>query len=410
MRRAPTLVPVLAAVLIGAGCRGEAPRAPADETPDVRMARIVDSLRPAVERAMGVPFKSVPRSAMRSREQLRRYLVGKLEEPEQEARTRQSETVYHLLGLLPDSVRLKAVLLDVLTEQVAGYYDPDSAMLFGVTGQDESRTLQTLAHEMVHALQAQYVRVDSILDDVRDADRLAAARAVLEGEATVAQIRMLQPNVDLAQLGEAWSLMRGQLKEVQSTMPAFARAPFVLREELLFPYLSGGEFMRWWETTPLRDSLPYGPRMPRSTEQILHPDRYLSGDAPVSVSIDSTGDGSDDLDDVLGDLSVRLLTGALRGSPEPPLAAPSGWGGDRYRVLETPEGPALIWFVVWDNPAVARRFVDGTGAALLAREREGYRDALEAITLDGRAVTRYVTAPAGWAGWAALPGARIGAR
>ena len=355
---------------------------------------------------MGVPFRTVPRSAMRSREQLRRYLVAKLEEPEQERRTQQSETVYHLLGLLPDSIRLKAVLLDVLTEQVAGFYDPDSAMLFGVAGQDESRTLQTLAHEMVHALQGQYVRVDSILDDVRDADRLAASRAVLEGEATVAQIRMMQPDIDLAQLGEAWSLLRGQLKDVQATMPAFARAPFVMREELLFPYLSGGEFIRWWETTPLRDSLPYGPRMPASTEQILHPDRYLAGDDPVTVLIDSAG-GTGELDDVLGDLTLRLLTGVLRGSPEPPLAAPTGWGGDRYRVVETADGPGLIWYIVWDNAAVARRFMDATGAALMARDRPGYRDTLESVGLDGRPATRYVIAPATWEGWASLPTARI---
>jgi hypothetical protein len=356
---------------------------------------------------MGRPFRTVPRSAMRSREQLRSYLVAKLEEPEQEIRVRQSETVYHLLGLLPDSIRLKAVLLDVLTEQVAGYYDPDSAMLFGVSGQDETRTLQTLAHEMVHALQGQYVRVDSILDDVRNADRLTASRAVLEGEATVAQIRMMQPNVDLAALAEAWSLMRGQLKDVQGAMPAFARAPFVMREELLFPYLSGGEFMRWWETTPLADSLPYGSRMPVSTEQILHPDRYLAGDAPVAVSIAPADGQAGELDDVLGDLSLRLLAAVLRGSPEPPLAAPTGWGGDRYRVIETPEGPALVWYIVWDNPAVARRFVEGTGAALLARSRPDYRALLEPLDVGGRPATRYVIAPAGWAGWAAIPAASL---
>ena len=66
-------------------------------------------------------------------------------------------------------------------------------------------------------------------------------------------------------------------------MPVFARAPLVVREALIFPYLDGAEFMRWWNASGPRDTVPYGPRMPVSTEQILHPERYARGDQPVVV-------------------------------------------------------------------------------------------------------------------------------
>ena len=46
-----------------------------------------------------------------------------------------------------------------------------------------------LAHELVHALQHQYIPLDSIMRQPGDNDRLAAAQAILEGQATLADCR-----------------------------------------------------------------------------------------------------------------------------------------------------------------------------------------------------------------------------
>ena len=95
-----------------AGCRGEARGA----DPERELAALVDSLRPGVEEATGLEFKSPPRSALRSREQVRRYLIGKLDEELPPARLRGIETAYRLFGLLPDTLRLRNLLLDLYTE------------------------------------------------------------------------------------------------------------------------------------------------------------------------------------------------------------------------------------------------------------------------------------------------------
>ena len=388
----------LAVLMVSIACRGEPVRAQREDD----MARLVDSLKPAVERAAGFRFKRTPRSAQRSRAQVRAYLIAKLHQELPPSRMRGIETAYRLLTLLPDTLALEPLLVDLYSEQVAGYYDPDSTTLFGVTGADPLQLRLVLAHEMVHALQGQYLPLDSILHDIRSNDRLSAAQAVLEGQATLVSIRVLSPDVDITAQPEFWEAYEEQVADQQEAMPVFAHAPLLVRETLLFPYLDGAQFMQWWGTTPLKDSLPIGARMPRSTEQILTPDRYLKQDQPLTLRF--ANGPTRTYQDGLGELEIRILDAQLRGDVEVPKdIAPIGWGGDLYGVYDTPEGAALVWYVVWDDPASADRFMNGTGSRLRSRERKGYRLDLGRLEVDGRPATRFVAAPTGWTGWGDVP-------
>ena len=387
---------VLLLVLL-ASCRGEKRHTAQDAT----LARLVDSLRLPVERAAGLRFKAAPRSAMRTREQVRSYLLGKLDDELPPARMRGMETAYRLFGMLPDTLSLRGLLLELYTEQVAGYYDPDSTTLFGVAGADRSELRLVLAHEMVHALQGQYLPLDSILKATADNDRLSAAQAILEGQATLVSIEVLAPGRDVTRAPEFWEMYRDQVQQQQARMPIFAKAPLVVREALIFPYLDGAEFMHWWETKGPKDTLPYGPRMPVSTEQILHPDRYARGDAPVPIEFDA--DERVLYDDVLGENEIRVLLAALAGSDEVQTVVPLGWGGDRFRVYRTAGGPALVWYVVWDDQRAADRFFKAAGPPLNRTARRGYRAELRPLSVAGHPGVRYVLAPAGWGRWDSLP-------
>jgi hypothetical protein len=304
--------------------------------------------------------------------------------------------------MLPDTLELERLLLDLYGEQVAGFYDPDSTMFFGVAGADPLELKLVLAHEMVHALQGQYLPLDSILHDIHSNDRLTAAQAVLEGQATLVSIRVLSPGQDVAAQPEFWEAYRQQVLAQQGAMPVFAHAPLLIRETLLFPYLDGAEFMRWWGTTPLADSLPAGRLMPASTEQILHPDRYLGHDEPVALRFTSGPPRM--YQDGLGELEIRVLEAQLQHETDVPRAlGPLGWGGDLYGVYDTPGGPAIVWYAVWDDTASADRFAAGAGEGLRARARPGYRTRFERLQVSGRPASRFVMAPAGWAQWNALP-------
>lgn len=399
MRRTSAVaIPVLLA--LGAACRGTAPGSPSAQ-------QLVDSLVPAVEQASRMKFRTPPRVAMRSRSQVRAYLAAKLDAELPESRARGMEAAYSLFGLMPDSVRLRPLLLDLLSEQVIGYYDADSSMLFGVIGSPRDQLRLVMAHELVHALQGQYLPLDSIFHDLRSNDRLTAAQAILEGQATVASIGIYSPGAGRGAADDFWTMYGDQVREQQASMPVFSRAPLVVREGLIFPYVAGAEFMHWWETASGHtDTLPYGPRMPASTEQVLHPDHYARGDAPLRVVIDSTGPALHE--DVLGEMETQVLVAQLNGRTRPDELAALGWGGDRYRVVETPDGPALVWYIVFDDPAAASRFGRQAGK-LASTPRAGYRAMFEPVQIGGRAGMRYVLAPTAWTAWTALPGATLAA-
>ncbi len=373
-----------------AACRGEPPRPPADE-----LAHVVDSLKPAIEAAAGLQFTRPVRSALRSREQVRAYLIQEFDDQLPPERLEGLENAYHLFGLLPDSQQLRPLLIDVLTEQVAGYYDPDSTTLYGVADQKGIQLRAVVAHELVHALQDQHYPLDSLLEQQEDGDRAAAAQAILEGQAHYASVKLLVGEAADVTTMEFWDTAREQTRQAQEQLPRFGKAPVAIREELLFPYISGAEFMRWWFVNH-PDALPFDERMPLSTEQIFHPDRYAAGDAPLTVRF-TTSDSTVMFEDDVGELGLATLAASAANTVAISTTRAYGWGGDRYRVYRTPGGPALVWFVLFDDPAYADRFYTGL-ASVMERDfkRPGYAFHRERVEVEGSAGVKVVVGPEGW--------------
>jgi hypothetical protein len=402
MRRSPfsvpcSLLPVF--VLALTGCRGEPP----DPSGERELGRMVDSLVPIVEQSVGLTFRSRPRYALRTPDEVRAFIVRKLAQDMPPERFRHVAKAYTLLGLLPDSLDLRAVMEEVFAQQIAGYYDPDSAMLYGRAGATGPVLRLTIAHELVHALQDQYLPLDSIVKDKSSADRSAAAQAILEGQATYATIVMLQ-GAEVAARPEFWEEAR-KTGDGMLAGGELGKVPAVLREGLLFPYLGGADFMRWWAGSRFKDTLPYGPRMPRSTEQILHPERYQSGDEPARLSFADTVPGA--YEDVLGEFDIRLLVQELTGRSATRNVLPLGWGGDRFRLDEANGAAGLVWITVWDEPRHRDRFLAQLGDAMRARAAKGYRVALDTMTVGQRSGFRYAVGDSAWRGWASLPSATL---
>jgi hypothetical protein len=185
-------------------------------------------------------------------------------------------------------------------------------------------------------------------------------------------------------------------------MTVFSKAPPVLQESMVFPYLNGAQWVRWWDSARTGHPLPTVAELPRSTEQILHPDRYDRGDLPVPVRF---ADSETPLyEDTLGERDIQVLATVLRGGGEVLDGAAIGWGGDRFRAYRTPAGPALVWYLVWDDVASAQRFLGGTGARLAVRQRPGYRCTVVRVAGAARPTVRVVIAPDRWPRWGGLPG------
>jgi hypothetical protein len=372
------------------------------------LIRMADSLIPYVEGASGLTFLRPPRLGLRTRAEVRQYVNQTYAREASPARVAAIATAYHLLGLLPDTAGFARLVVDLHAEELRGYYDPPTDSLFCVAGGTLAGLHEVMAHELVHAVQAQYEDLKPERERGWDNDRRTAFHALIEGQATYATMRLLAPHRNVVAETAIWDFITSHLRAGPMARPAYRRSPLWLREGLLAPYLYGAQFVNYWNASNFADTLPFGPRLPLSTEQILHFDRYAAGDRPVVLRFTDSADvGAGLAEDVVGELELQMLMAQLAHAPSLGRPAPIGWGGDRYRLVDTPDGAALVWYLVWDDPESAAAFRKSTGAALAARRLPGYRVALDSLTLGGAAADRYVVAPVAWTGWERLPAVEI---
>jgi hypothetical protein len=406
---------------LGAALAAAACAAPA--RPQSSVEGIARLIIPRVERAVGLKFRRPPDIEVRSREQLRTYLVHKMAEELPPAELAAVERTYRAFGLISDTLDLRRLMLDLYNEQVAGYYDPDSAALFVVRGADSLALRLIMAHELVHALQDEYTPLNAILKLKRQNDRQMAAQAVAEGQATVASVEALVPGTDVGRLLGDWDTMRDLVRSQRGAMPVFASAPLIVQEGLLFPYVAGAQFMSAFDSTRAAPSdEPYGDRMPVSTSQILHPALYRAHHLPLVVAFAPAPPGDTVVyDDDLGEFETRIAFETWRIDEPQAVAAAMGWDGDRFELLGTPSGPALIWVAAWMTPADADRFAralvagwgrrtGAAGAPAAGAIRASYgppsaprRWVVDRLLLAGEQAVRLVDAPAAWTGWGRLP-------
>ncbi len=350
---------VVAAVSAAALLTACGDRTPEPEGP---YGRQVAEAIPAIERAVGLKFKQPPKVEVRSKAQVREFVTAQITDSVA-ARTFAGVTAaYKLFGMLPDTMNLQKFLVDLLEEQIVGYYDPKTKVLYIVSDAPREAVGITVTHELVHALQDQYISLDSTQKLEGQNDRQSAAQAVFEGQAVYEQISAMTQGSGMAMnMPGGWDRVREMIRDNQSSMPVFARAPTVIQETLIFPYLSGAEFVRNFKDRDPGKSIYED--MPVSTEQILHPRSYFGAnrDAPTSITLPGLAGVAKTYENTLGEFETRLfLYEHLRDQNEAVQGA-TGWDGDRYALFNTAGGQGIVWVTVWDSPAEASEFYDLLG-------------------------------------------------
>jgi hypothetical protein len=333
-------------------------------------ADLVAEFVPKIEKELGLPFKTPPKVERRTRDEVAAFVRKQLDSERGKAQVAGQEAVYRLLGQIPDTLQLAALLQKLLEEQIVGYYDPATKVLYVVDGAPEALVKQTVSHELVHALQDQYVAIDSIQARTEDSDRQVAAQAVLEGQAVFMQLRV-DPNAGpMLKMPGGWDRIRDMIRDGSGGMPVFASAPRTVREGLLFPYLGGADFVRRFiEQRPEKELLG---DLPTSTRQILNDAAYFTPtaaerDQAVTVTLPPPTTGTVFFSNTLGEFETRLTLVQHLKDDEVARRAASGVDGDRFAVIRTESGDALVWASVWDTPEDAADFLGSMGDA--ARRR-----------------------------------------
>jgi hypothetical protein len=319
------------------------------------------------------------------------------------------------LGLIPAGTDLFDLSVRLMDEQAAGFYDPLTDKMFVLAGDDTAAEEYFYSHEVVHALQDADLDPNDLMENppTGNSDAGLAELALYEGDAVATSNDYLAKHPALA---------LAILKEPQSDFPELEQAPGASVVDLVFPYASGLSFVErlraagGWE----RVNAAYAD-MPVSTEQILHPEKYLERDVPSTMALPdpqtALGAGWQTIDeDTLGELQIGALLADLKSGggfdtrtgqlalPETAHNAAAGWDGDRYALWSDGTRDALVWRSVWDTPEDARAFSRALAAFGQHRWGSEYQgeslddialvtsEVAARIQLDGQEV-RYVQAP-----------------
>jgi hypothetical protein len=253
---------------------------------------------------------------------------------------------------------------------VAGFYDDDLGKMFVVSrsGGVGAAEQVTYAHEYTHALQDQNFTVFKDQKDVKDqSDWFLARQAIFEGDATVVMSYWALANLTPAELAEYAAAGNDP-----ATQALLAKLPPIMTETLTYPYTTGAFYVQSAQLAGGWSAVDdFYARMPESTEQILHPEKYAAKEGPVDVGLPTDiaarlGSGwTVSLTDSFGELQDGIWL-RVSGVPKADAdAAAAGWGGDRLAVIEGPDGAwAVAIKTAWDTTADAAEFETAATTAL----------------------------------------------
>lgn len=290
---------------------------------------------------------------------LKSFLNKKIDEEMPPEKFFNELSAYKALGLIDDVSGIRELLIELYLEQGAGFYDHETDRVITNKDNQLSNALSDIVfiHELTHVLQDQHFDLDKLMEEVKDNnDRQMALISLVEGDASLAHSNYMINQRDWKLKDVFGFAFHGQEK--------FYSAPYVVRENLIFPYTKGLKFVSrlqhgggWEEVNRAYRDLPV------SSEQILHPEKYLDQrDDPRDVSIPDMapvlGAGWKLLsENNLGELNTRILFRRHLGGWR--AKKPSrGWDGDWYNYYGNAKSgrQALIWYTVWDSDRDAAEF------------------------------------------------------
>ena len=322
-----------------------------------------DEVLAEMSKLISLPILSPLKKSIRSRDEIQAYLLQKMKSDKDADKRYADQKTMEKFGLLPKDFPLEQTMVSVLTEQIAGLYDPDSQEFFIADWTTPADERPVMSHELTHALQDQHFHIDKWTEAAKPNDDGELARdAVLEGSAMAAMLDYeLGGKGSIKDLGDFDpSMLMGDL----DSKSELSKAPKILQDELLFPYLAGIKFTQQvlqagngWP-----DFYKVFAKPPVSTQQIMHPNLYLQGVMPARMELPATkgvipSDWKKLDENNMGEFGVQeILKQFLTKNRSTTLAA--AWAGDRYALFENQKNKRtlLVFRIHLASDADAARF------------------------------------------------------
>lgn len=339
-----------------------APTTPAD------FERAADEVLADVSKLIALPMKTPLKKSIRTREEIRAFVVREMNEDRESVKRYADQRTLEKFGLIPKGFDLDAFLVELLTEQIAGLYDPKAREFYIASWIELDEQRMVMAHELVHALHDQHFGLETWMKAAKPNDDAVLARdAVVEGAAIAGMLDYMlrDHNRSVRDLPKLEGWMESFLLANAAQNPEMARAPMYIRDTLIFPYFAGTTF-----TQQVLRSVPgwaeFHKRVfenpPVSTQQILHPELYLAGVTPRPVSLPDLAPmlpkGWKKLDEnVVGEFGLRSILKQFLGEKRALEHSPA-WASDRYAIYEneTSKEALLVFRLRLESVEAAARF------------------------------------------------------
>jgi hypothetical protein len=349
------------------------PQAGTASTPEFLHA--ADEVLAQMSKLLDLPIKEPLKKTLRSKQEIRDYLIREEKEDKNDAERYADTKTLEAFGLIPKGFPLDSFMLDVLTDQVAGLYDPKAKEFYIADwiAADEQRSV--MAHELTHALEDQSFHIDHWIKAARPNDDAELARdSVSEGTALAAMFdySLQDHNMSVRDMPDMTLLIRSGAVAEMDKDPLLAKAPIYIRDELLFPYLAGTGFSQqflkahsgWGDLKILFENPPV------SSQQIMHPELYLTGVKPAKVTLPEwkgivPANWKLLEENVLGEFGLEEVLKQFLGQERADAISPA-WVGDRYAAFEVEKTKqtALVYRLALDNADDAARFFGQYSEAL----------------------------------------------
>jgi hypothetical protein len=360
----------------------------AGDSAEVLAARRIEQLGRSAGDVRELPKQQEVALNFLNEEEMASYLRQLRGDSERRDFVQRQQALLAALGIAPESGEAFPEPVQTRAKNVVAFYDRTEGQIFiGPAGWAAEPPDVSLIHQYAHALIDQHFDLRSFATGVFSADTIRARDALVEGDAMAVLALRGFGGLNRADLDDlAEHLSAAELTDYEGYLTSRS-----MDQLFRFPYSEGARFVGallekgWW---PAVNAVYRDP--PVSTEQILHPEKYIDNprDDPRSVLLpglreDLGEDWQLVTQDVLGELVLRAHLDQYLTDAEEAVAAADGWDGDLAALWENLDGnQILVMRSLWDSSGEAamfsRRYVD-----LIDRRLRGAESVRRAIVPPG---------------------------
>jgi hypothetical protein len=312
---------------------------PATANANPEFLATADEVMNEMSEITGWKLKSPLKKSIRTRADIRAYILSEMDDEKDAKERYASARSAEAFGLIPKGFNLDNFLVDLLTEQIAGLYDPKKHEFYIADWIQPDEQRMVMSHELTHALQDQYFNIEPWARAAKPNDDGELAReSVLEGSAMAGMLEytLRDKGLKLRDLPDIDpSVFVGDLSDT----PMLKKAPPFIKDSLMFPYFDGLRFSMWVLRTGGWGGFDaVFARPPAGTQQIMHPELYRADKLPEPVKVDVPeglpGSYWSKLEEnIMGEFGWKEVLKQFLGDEQAKKVA-EGWNGDDYATYE----------------------------------------------------------------------------